>query len=555
MKKVCTVIIIVSICSDLLANNITANGIGTTKEEAKASAVMNLSSCINGAFVSSSVFYGVHEDENGYQEASSSNSSLVTSGYLKSVEYAYEESDDGYTCTATIVDNDINRRLFVIELNSLNSTISTLNASLSKQIDKVKKNTLVSLYGALSEFESYRNVLIHLGHSELVPDLSANVSSTSVYTEYENIVIAEGYALEERERFITDETEHQKLLEELSANRMEQRRLEREKNETIKAKEEAAKLALAVKLSQSYTMVMDLSESFPTTSKDLYKTLKKNIEKTRANFLKACEEYDEICREQFALVDKDYEAEKKAVESRPYRFAELQGNKPTAAAKANRDQELDYLYMSKEMHKVAIFKQIRLSLLDLIQIRYENYVDSFSAIDGQNFAFLLSSSSLKNNKVAFDAINTSWTITTTIGNGIAGLENKSFNFVLSYDDLTGKAPMDAKFRGQDGYDEYMEYLDEVDYLESLMREFSKNFRLTVRFKASVKKSETGIGYDGIDLVDIAFEIESNAITGNEDYAIIKGSTPSSVMGSKEYSWTLPGYAKTFDKEFKQGNAK
>ena len=88
-----------------------------------------------------------------------------------------------------------------------------------------------------------------------------------------------------------------------------------------------------------------------------------------------------------------------------------------------------------------------------------------------------------------------------------------------------------------------------------MREFSKNFRLTVRFKASVKKSETGIGYDGIDLVDIAFEIESNAITGNEDYAIIKEATPSSVMGSKEYSWTLPGYAKTFDKEFKQGNAK
>lgn len=546
MKRISIFVIVLLLGLTLAAKDIKVEGYGIDQAQAKSDAIANLSEFLNGAFVESSVFSSMKDGDKGYSSSLSSSTSTKTMGLVKAVEYTYFNRGNEIGCNAVIKDSKENINRFSSELSELDKTISALVRNLEKQTGDARKNTLVTLYSALLEYDSYSNILIYLGYPELVPVLSSPVSSTSVYTEYANIVIAEGYALEEKERFVTDETEHQKLLEALNENRKEQRRLEREKSEAIRVKEEASRKALAERLQQS-AAVAGIEVPSAKTKTDQYDDRLAEVYTLRENFLSSCQEFNRLCEEQFYLIDKDYKAEKKAVEERPYRYAELQNGKPTSSAKNVRDQELEYLYFRKEFHKAAVLKQIRLSMLDPIHKRYNSYKDCLDALDGQSFSFVLGSSNISKAAVIFDAINTAWTVKLSI-DGISGVK-EPLTIKLSYKELTGKDVQEAKFIGQRGYDEYQAFLDDVDYLDSLMKDFSSNFRVTLRFSIDVTKCNSGIGYEGLNISQITMEVESNSIEGNEDFVIIKGASPSSIKDDSSLKWKLPTYAKSFDWEF------
>lgn len=548
LKRCLLCLILCGLClGSLLASDIKFEGVGPSLADAKVNARKNLSEYVNGVFVQSSTKTSVYDDSVASKNILSSSSSTTSSGYLKAVEYENEYGENGtYYCTAVIKDNSTNLSVFKDQLKNSKSTIESLYSSLAKQSNEQKKNTLITIYATLTEYEAYRTILIYMGHSDLIPELSINISTTSIYIEYQNIIIEEGYALEEKEKYITDETEHQKLLEELSANRTEQRKLEKEKNEAATAREEAAKQALAERLKQ-YASLTDTKAIITTaTDEERYSALRANITSARQNFLEACTEYDKLCKEQFALIDKDYEAEKAAVEARPYRYAELQGLTPTPVAKKIREDEIDYLYTLKELHKVAVLKQIRTSMLSLIKERYDKYCDCISAIEGKTFEMVLDDETIGNIATSFDSINVTWTIQITLKN-IEGFAGNNFSFSLSYKQLTGKDVQEPKFRGQQGYDEYMEYLDNIDYLDVVIRSFFDSFRISLKFTASVDKEDYGIAYDGIDIKNIQFILESNALS-NPDWILVVDSTPSSVNNS-DLTWTLPGYSRIFNGEF------
>ena len=549
-KPAAALILFLLILSPFYAADLKMEGTGASVEDARADARSNLSEYINGVFVESSTLTSSYDDSVTSTDILSSSSSTTSNGYLKSVEYTNEyRKGTEYYSTAVIKDNDTNLAALKDSLKTSKTTIETLYGKLSKQTGEQKKNSLITIYATLTEYEAYRTILIYMGHGDVVPELSVNVTTTSIFIEYQNVVIEEGYALEEREKLITDETEHQKLLEELSANRTEQRRLEKEKNEAASAREEAARQALIERLKQYEAITHSQAKITAKTDLERYNSLRENITSSRSNFLNACTEYDNLCREQFALVDKDYEAEKSAVEARPYRYAELDGNNPTPAAKQVRDDEIDYLYTLKELHKVEIFKQIRTALLPQIRERYDVYCDAFDAIDGQSFDIILSDDTIDRITVSFDSINVIWTVNIKLRN-IDCLKGYTdgYSFTLTYNQLTGKDVKEPRYRGQQGYDEYMSYLDDIDYLDTVMRSFADSFRITLSFKTSVNKEDIGIGYSGYTCSLIDFGLESNALNTDSTWTLVVSATPSSVV-SQAFSWTLPGYAKTFDLEF------
>lgn len=541
-----TLVVLCLLALPAFATDITADGFGTTKEEAKANANANLSSYLNSAFVESSTSVSRTETQDSEGYSLSASSTTTTVGFLRAVTYTESMDANGYCCVATIKDTDTNRALFLDGAKTQVSTVNTLHSRLSKQQDAVKKNTLISLYSALMEYEFNKTVLIYMGYSDLVPALEVSITATSVFTEYENIILAEGYALEEREKNITDEAERQKLLEELSANRKERRRIEKEKNEATKSQEEATRKMLEERLKQSHIMVGSSYTPLSTNS-ERYTKLLEDIDSTRKNFLSACEEYNKISLDQFTELDNDFQAEKEAVENRPYRFAELQGIDPTPEAKAIRDREIRYLYNAKEMHKVAIFRQIRESLVSPVEKRYQNYVEAVEAIKGETFEFVLHQADFKTLSTSFDAANTTWTITARLTD-VPGI-NEPLTVKLSYKELTGKDVQTAKFKGEPGYESYMEFMDDVDYLEELMHDYSSYFSTVIHFTVDVEKNASGIGYKKLFVRNIQVKIESNAVVGNETLAIQKTATPNKIAQTKDLSWTLPGYAKSFNKEF------
>lgn len=521
-------------------------GVGSSFEEARADARRGLSEYINGVFIQSSTSSSAYDDSITSYAIFSSSSNTASNGYLKSVEYTNEyNKGDEYFSTAIIRDNNMNIAAIRDSLNANKATIESLYNNLSKQNSQQKKNALIAIYAALTEYEAYKAILVYMGHDDIVPKIAVNITTTSIYIEYQNIIIEEGYALEEKEKYVTDETEHQKLLEELSANRTEQRRIEREKNETMLQRENAAKLALEERLRQ-YSVLVNTEVAINLSSDETrYASLRENITTTRTNFLKACEEYDKLCKEQFAEIDKAYEAEKKAVEARPYRYAELNGNNPTPAAKKIRDDEISYLYARKEMHKVAVMKQIRASLLPGIKDRYGEYKTAVSAIDGECFEIILGENTISKITTSYDSINVKWNIFITVIN-IEGISAK-FNFILDYKQLTGKEVKEARYLGQDGYDEYMAFLDNIDYLDTIIKAFTDSFRISIKFNVNAEKEDYGIGYAGIDFGNIQFILESNALS-NPDWTLVINVSPEHIY-REDLSWILPGYSRIFNGEF------
>ena len=306
-RLVIAILLLLFVLSPFYCADLKIEGIGATLEDARANARSNLAQYINGVFVHSSMMSSSYDDSVSSSDIFSSSSNTTSNGYLKSVEYVneYNKGSDYYS-TAVIKDNSVNITAIEDSLKTGKSTIETLYNNLSKQNSQQKKNTLITIYATLTEYEAYKTILIYMGHGDIVPELSVNVTTTSIFIEYQNIVIEEGYALEEREKYITDETEHQKLLAELSQNRTEQRRIENEKNESAIAREKAAKSALAERLKQYEVITHNQAKITSTTGKERYEILRANILSARNNFLDSCTEYDNLSKEQFALICKDY---------------------------------------------------------------------------------------------------------------------------------------------------------------------------------------------------------------------------------------------------------
>lgn len=525
------------------AQDISQEGFGNTLEEAKANARENLSRYINGEFVSVKTSSSVTETQKSDALSGSSSffseSSSVSMGYLKAVEYVDEKRDDGsYRITAVIKDTDANLTVFESEIGDLKKTINSLYNSLVGKDDQIKKGILVSLYGALSEFDNYKRTLIYMGHADCVPDIELMITATSVLSDYQNIVLSEGYKLEELEQSITDETERKKLLEALYENRQEQRRLEREKNDEIAAREEASRNLLIQKLNQAQTIVSANTTNMQTSD---FKALLDEALRLKSVFLEACNQCNEIITDEFAEIDRDLYAEAKAVEDRPYRFAELNSDgTPLMDVYSVRDDEIDYLYMASLMHKAEVFKTIRASLFDLIEKKYKSYEE---AVEKLNSSFDMPLS-LKNAVVKYDPANYKWSITLALPSALEA--TAKLQFYLSYEEMTGKKVQSAKYRGQEGYDEYLQFLDEVDYLDALMRSFEDYYSITMTFKAEVQtNSMSQIGFSSICFSNIRLHITSNAI-GEKVFTIEKEVNPPKFYSKDLFVMEMPKYLKVFD---------
>lgn len=525
------------------AQDLSQEGYGSSLDDAKEDARENLSRYINGEFVSVKTYSSASEvQKSGVSSSGSSffsESSSVSMGYLKAVEYVNEAKEgNGYRITAVIRDNAVNLAVFESEMDDLIISINSLYYSLSGEDDQIKKGILVSLYGALSEFDNYKRTMIYMGHNNLVPDLGLMITATSVLSDYQNIVLSEGYRLEELEQTITDEAERKKLQDALYENRQEQRKLEREKNDEIAAREEASRNLLIQKLNQAQTLVSSNIAKIETSD---FKALLDEALRLKDVFLEACKQCNEIITDEFAEIDRNLFAEAKAVEDRPYRLAELNSDgTPLAQVYSVREDEIDYLYMAALMHKAEVFKTIRASLFDSIEKKYKDYEE---AVKKLNSSFDMSLA-LKDTVVEYDPVNFKWSITLNSPSELNAQTKLKFD--LSYKELTGKEVQSAKYRGQEGYDEYLQFLDEVDYIDALLRSFDDYFTVTMTLKAKIQPNGSSrIGFANISFSNMKLCLSSNAIS-EKAFTSEKVPAPSSFLSIDLFNMEMPEYMKVLD---------
>ena len=159
------------ILSPFYASDLKMEGTGASVEDARADARSNLSEYINGVFVQSSTLTSSYDDSVTSSDTLSTSSSTTSNGYLKSVEYTNEyRKGSEYYSTAVIKDNAANLAALKDSLKSSKTTIETLYGKLSKQTGEQKKNSLITIYATLTEYEAYRTILIYMGHSDMVPN-------------------------------------------------------------------------------------------------------------------------------------------------------------------------------------------------------------------------------------------------------------------------------------------------------------------------------------------------------------------------------------------------
>lgn len=477
----------------VFAKDISVIGYGKSAAEARDDAKANLSRYINGEMVSATSLSAVVASSSSSDYKFSSNTETSSAGYLLGVEFINESRIASGQYTATAIIRDSVKKIY---LSKLNEDVKTVQ-SIGNVSDKSK---LLALYDVLFEYECFSNVMVFLGYGDEIPSLQSNITSRSVFIQYQNILVQEANELERRERSITDEAEHQKLLEQIAENEREQRKLERARAEAQQQSEASSKKNLEERLRQAEMLSTNTTKR-NVEGTDPYLSRYDDVLAARTVFYNACKEYNSIVSKTFDEIESEYVAERSAIEKRPYRLAELdnRGN-PIEVVKQARLAELDNLLLRKELRKAELLRTIRESILSFVYEKYAYYNEAIGILCSDDYYKIPLDSSNSTIRSSYDASAYTWTVNFSIK--YATYRVPAFSMTVSYKDLTGKEPVLPAFMGQPNYNAYLEFQDEVDYLNELIKNFHKYFEATLRFKVSVEKAKDGIGYANVNWTDV-----------------------------------------------------
>ncbi|MGD1820460.1 MAG: hypothetical protein ACPKOI_11385 [Pleomorphochaeta sp.] len=401
MKKFIIFLLMLSVTSSFLfSKNLSATGLGKTKEEAEENAFIELSKTIRVSIFNEEILS--EEEINGNVDFSkySTTSLQTTKNDFINVEKNFKIQKDPlnnniYLCTVSINDSSADIYIDLI----LNKYLVTIN-SLEKQYDngkktlsfENKKNLINNIIETYEDYDMAKYILIALEKFKF--ELPSPKKTIPIWqNEYQNIVIDYSNDLQKQKN---DLNFNKDLSTELINKKIDEINIEIAKanielNINKQEKEKASKLLYKQKMIETDNEVDNILNSI--IDKDI-ENIKNNIssiqqikyfEEYNNQYKSIFNKYEELKKEIYDKWEEEKKSGKNEIINKPYLFSELDiNNNPTIVATKIRDSEVINFLLEKEKEKLANIKIINNKMVPILNKLQNNLLIALSSIESSD---------------------------------------------------------------------------------------------------------------------------------------------------------------------------
>ena len=541
------------------ADSITATGFGDTPDEAKTEALRNLSESVFGTSVISGVVLQNSEIDGETRASYSQSVTAVSFGNLVDVKYSSYEKTTGseekklgkYKINAYI--DDSAKTIYESKINDSVKSIHQIFRQPATSIEQ-KKAKLTNLLIAFSDYNTCKQVLIALGRADTVPHLDIEITYMSVFSEYESLLIEEeNELLGMRNGTISTVSTQAEIKELLQKNSEEQRRIAADKKS---ASEFAMAMNLA-KINEQIRSTIDKlhSVSFSSGEGDDFTVLLESLRKSVSAYNDVCNSFLSLKREEFARIEAEYSANRKALEEMAYKSAELKadGKTPTDAAAAFRQDQLKDLYDQSELEKKTVENVIIEKLGTEIQKKYDECIKAVKNLNKGHYTIYSNSDGFRLVVGQYDGEKYYWNCS------IISSDIEITEICVDYELLTGENPVVYDSQKQNRQ-EYQQYTNKQSVWDDKLRDSDAVFVLSASFTVSVDAINGRIKLivDDVGFIDGERTVSIDSFSKMDSWSIfdviIKDFGLSFLKFDSDYQKSITGFNKDYESQ-QEANAK
>lgn len=471
-KGLIAVLLICLIALPVWAGDVVASGYGKTIEEAKQNALSELMKTVFPVLVTGETTVSMTQSTQSF----SSQSGSTAYGLLYSVEYeefrlsSAEAKTERYGYHAILRDNVPTVSWYEKKAEEAKKDAESfylMYTSADSSALERRRDLLIEVLGAYTEYENFQYVLLKLGHR--IPDLDLGKTKNVIQYEYENVLIEiSNYLMSDKSYDI--ELKAQGIMSLLEQNVQDMEQLAESKAESLRQQELLNQAAIQEQMDRIRSTINGTGKVYSDyKTLDYFDTMFGDLLSAISEFNTAGSRYDEMVAAENDRIDKAIEEEAEAIRNRAYRTAQLSNGVPIADAKNEREKEVSQMKSEREEERSRILQFIDSQMQPLIQDAYDRIASLVTQIEESAFVAKVSDGSLVVESVRYDGKDYSWkfTLTSTFFNrGRFQQYNKAtsmftVNLSLPYSKVTGdSAKPDVSSSA---------YLDRVDAYQSLLK--------------------------------------------------------------------------------------
>ena len=509
-KLIFAIVIILLVSAPLFGGNITVTGYGKDAEAAKADAYDRLIEQIYGVTVNKSATSILSQSGGKDNSTFYSGSFQSSSGILFGLTYSQAEKTSGsekkygkYKVIAEIKDSSQLRNQILNDMAKEKKTITSLYETYSYALDlEMRKSSIISLMASELAFEQLTTFAITLGIDQRdIPETGISETYQSLATKYMSI-------LAEEESSITKEIENNssgviatQLRAQLQENQKEQEKAKEQETADIKRVQEIALRQAEARVQQ----IVDANKTvdYDTRGNDVESAVNmvRRIINLESTFLNLVDKYDAMAEEERVRLVGEYEIEKKAIENKTYRIAELSDGKPTKVALQHRADEIKALKTRKDSEFNQTISIIRDTFYPSLSQYYDDYLNNKKELEKTVYSASAKHGEIAINSIRYDGNRYCWIVSFRFKE-----LGQNYNVELKYSQVTGQSV---------NLSEYEEYNSTVEYYDKILKEsFVKMFDLELDFKLSFGGQTFRYDISDVYLVSSGNRVRIDMISGS-----------------------------------------
>lgn len=471
-KGLIAVLLICLIALPVWAGDVVASGYGKTIDEAKQNALSELMKTVFPVLVTGETAVSMTQSTQSF----SSQSGSTAYGLLYSVEYeefklsSTEAKTERYGYHAILRDNALTVSWYEKKAEEAKKDAESfylMYTSADSSALERRRDLLIEVLGAYTEYENFQYVLLKLGHR--IPDLDLGKTKNVIQYEYENVLVEiSNYLMSDKSYDI--ELKAQGIMSLLEQNVQDMEQLAESKAESLRQQELLNQAAIQEQMDRIRSTINGTGKVYSDyKTLDYFDTMFGDLLSAISEFNTAGSRYDEMVAAENDRIDKAIEEEAEAIRNRAYRTAQLSNGVPITDAKNEREKEVAQMKSEREEERTRILQFIDSQMQPLIQDAYDRIAALVTQIEESAFVAKVSDGSLVVESVRYDGKDYSWKFTLTstfFDRGRFQQYNKAtsmftVNLSLPYSKVTGdSAKPDVSSSA---------YLDRVDAYQSLLK--------------------------------------------------------------------------------------
>lgn len=493
--------------SPLSASTVRATGTGNTLEEAKLSAQLELASQLSVRVTSQQRLISsdrVQEEKSQKEDFLYQDTNVKVNLELIGVLYENQQrKGSNYTITAYL-DEKTSLPQYLDRLATLKKSIEEIESrNLSQATLETKKYNLLMLLNTYEQFEAYSTIARALKSEVVLPTLTKTKAGAEL--DYWDILHQEENLLETNLNELQAsgntsianlaarqeaQTKMLELSERLQSNRLAMQAWEREEKLRQQEVFERASMDMQSSIKMMTEQAGKLRDANPIRPKSNDPSvLIEHIEQQKQTYRKIESDLSNQIAVQARPVVSGIDNEIRALETAPFRAAEMVGSKVTEEAKALRNKKIADLKAKRmketEELKAKLEGSVQKQLDDILSSLYKE----IQSLEAKSFALKTLQDDITVKVGTYDGYRKSWPVAIRIhvlGNQLA------FDVYIPYTAITGNALPDLSPSDDKEMQAYEQYLNQVDIFEAFFS--SVALPLLVEAEYAVKTSNSPSAY-------------------------------------------------------------